>query len=388
MKRLLCWSLVGLLATQSAAAIDLFVRNVRAGEAVFGPTEVAFEVLSAEPVAAIEIRLDGEEVARLDQPPFRTLIDFGDENRSRTLEVTVRDVRGNSVSRTIVTGEIEVQEELDLELQQLYVTVSRDGRRVLDLVEEDFAVIDGETRQQLVTFETGDLPLTAVLLIDSSHSMQGAALRAALAGAGAFVESMRPLDEAKVIVFSDRLLAATPFTGDPGAVRSVMDTVEASGGTAIHDHLFLALKELDGEPGRQVIVLLSDGIDGESVLDMADVEWKAGRMQSLIYWIRPAPDDSAGGYFSVWRDIETQRREIAALQRVVRASGGKVREIEHIEQASQAFREILEELREQYALGYYPSVNRNDGAWREVRVRVRPPGVQVRCRGGYYDDRL
>lgn len=371
-----------------AGAIDLFVRAPRDGQVAIGNVEVDAEVLSAANVAAVEIRVDGETLVRLEEPPFRVLLDVGEENRSHTFEITAVDVRGESVTRTVVTRAIEVQMELDLELQQLFVTATRDGRRVLDLEEDAFEVLDDGARQTLVTFERGDVPLTAVLLIDSSLSMEGAALRAALAGARAFIEEMRELDEAKVIVFSDRLLASTPFTGDPGAVREVMGDVQASGGTAIHDHLYLAFKELERRPGRRVVILLSDGVDVESVLGMSDIEWKAGRMQSLLYWIRPSEHETLGGITSVWRDLKTSRQEIATLARLVEASGGRVCEIAQTEQAAEAFRDILRELREQYVVGYYPSNNRNDGAWHDVRVLVRSPGVRVRTRGGYFDDQL
>ena len=166
-----------------------------------------------------------------------------------------------------------------------------------------------------------------------------------------------------------------------------MVAVEASGGTAINDHLYLALKGIDSQQGRQVVVLLSDGVDVESVLDMADVAWKSGRMQSLIYWIRPmGGTDLNQGFCSVWRDPKAHRREIEDLERVVLSSGGRIREIGHIDDAAVAFREILQELREQYVLGYYPSNNRNDGAWHTVKVRS--DGVRVRARGGYFDDQL
>ncbi len=384
-RRLACILLGFVLLAPAGGALDLFISHPRDGQVVFGTIELEMEVLSAEPVAELEVRLDGEVVTRLVEPPYRVQVDVGEENRSHTLVVTVTDVLGESVSRKIVTGMLEVDLELDLELQQLYVTATRRGKRILDFDRWDFTILDDDTVQELVTFERGDVPLTAALLIDSSSSMAGDALRFALAGARAFVESMQPLDEAKVIVFSDRLLATTPFTGDPALVSSVMASVEASGGTAINDHLYLALKEIESRQGRQVVVLLSDGLDIESVLDMTDVAWKAGRMQSLIYWIRPAR--SAGldsSYCSVWRDPDAHRREIADLERVVRSSGGRIREIGYIDDAAAAFREILQELREQYVLGYYPSDNRNDGAWHTVVVRSG--GVQVRARGGYFDD--
>lgn len=377
------------LLPQSSGAIDLFVHSPRPGQVAIGSVEVETEVLSAAAIAAVEIRVDGETLARLEEPPFQIVLDVGEENRSHTFEITATDIHGESATRTVVTSAIAVQMKLDLELQQLFVTVTRDQRRMLDLEEDAFEVLDDGKRQTLVTFERGDVPLTAVLLIDSSLSMQGSALRAALGGARAFVEEMRELDEAKVIVFSDRLLASTPFTGDPDEVSAGMENIQASGGTAIHDHLYLAFKELERRPGRRVIILLSDGIDIESVLDMSAVEWKAGRMQSLLYWIRPSSAfEDLRGFYSAWRDLETSRQEIEALTSLVDSSGGRICRIAHTEQAADAFRDILRELREQYVIGYYPSNNRNDGAWHEVRVLVRSPGARVRARGGYVDDQL
>jgi Ca-activated chloride channel homolog len=375
------------LLAGAVAALDVFVRSPRPGEPVFGVVEVEIEVLSMEPITSVELRLDGETVALLTQPPYRVAIDMGLENESHRLDVTATDAVGEKATATRVTGTIQVDQEVELELQQLYVTALRDGQRVLDLDADRFEILDDRQVQKRVTFERGDVPLTAVLLIDSSLSMEGDALAAALAGARAFVEDMGALDEAKVMVFSDRLLATTPFTGDPAVVGAVVDRAAPSGSTAINDHLYLALHELDARQGRRVIVLLSDGLDVDSVLDMADVEWKAGRVQSVIYWIRPTGGaDLSKEHASVWRDAAAQRREGDALAETVRASGGREVVIEDLGDAPRAFREILGELRDQYVLGYYPLSNRNDGAWHQVEVRVAAPGVKVRVRGGYYDD--
>jgi Ca-activated chloride channel family protein len=374
---------------ETAAAIDIFVHAPRERQVLFGQVEIELEVLSAEQVAEVEIRLDGQVVSRLTEPPYRTHVDVGQENRAHVFEFTATDILGAKATRTLVSGMVEIHGEVDLELQQLYATVTRDGERVLDLDAESFEIRDDGRPQQRVTFERGDVPLTAALLIDASLSMKGDALRAALAGARSFVENMDDLDQAKVMVFSDRLLAHTPFTSDPTVVSAAVNAVTSSGSTAINDHLYLALKELDSRQGRRVIVLLSDGLDVDSILGMADVAWKVGRVQSVIYWIRPSSGaDLSQDHASVWRDVAAQRQEIDALERTVSTSGGRVYEIAQIDKASEAFQEILRELREQYVLGYYPDNNRNDGAWHEVQVRVRSPGVRVRARGGYYDDEL
>ncbi|MDH3255214.1 MAG: VWA domain-containing protein, partial [Acidobacteriota bacterium] len=351
--RLALWALMMSLSVDIAAAIEVFVHAPKERQVIFGEVDVEAEVLSTAAIMAVEIRLDGELVARLTEPPYRTRVDVGQENRRHVFEITATDSAGGQVTRTLVTGMVEVDSEVDLELQQLYVTVTRGGKRVLDLERRQFSVFDEGRLQKMVTFERGDVPLTAVLLIDSSLSMEGKALAAALSGARTFIENMEALDEAKVMVFSDRLLATTPFTGEPSEVSAVMESVTPGGSTTINDHLFLALKALDARQGRRVIVLLSDGLDVDSVLSMSDVEWKTGRVPSAIYWIRPkAGIDLDRSHSSVWRYAAMQRQEIDALERAVASSGGSVHAIEKITDSAEAFREILRELREQYVIGY------------------------------------
>lgn len=375
-------------AAPAAEAIDLFVRSPRASDIVFGMVDVEVEVLSAEPVAEVLVHLDGALVGRLTEPPWRLRVDAGEDNRNRVFEVTARDLSDNVATGRVVTQRLELDDEVDLELQQLYVSVVRGEQRLLDLGLEDFAVIDNGVAQRIVTFERGEVPLTAAILLDASLSMRGENLASALAAAEAFIADMRPLDEASLTLFADREIRSTPFTGDPSEVRSVMSGVRASGGTSVNDHLYLALDRLAARSGRKVVILLTDGVDVESVLGMDDVLWKASRTQALIYWIRPSAYASRDlRHFSAWRDPERHRREISALERAVAASGGRIHDIDHIDAAAAAFREILAELREQYVFGYYPSINRDDGAWHTVRVRVRGGGVRVRARDGYHDTR-
>ncbi len=389
MRRTLPLALVLFAVVAPAAAIDVFVRSPRPSDAVFGLVEVRVEVLATEPVAEVVIRLDGEEVARLVKPPYRVVIDAGEENRERVFEITARDVAGEEATRRVVTRPVEVGFELDLGLRQLYVTVTRGGSRVLDLERGTFEVFDDAAAQRIVTFERGDVPLTAVLLVDASVSMRGRELRAALSGASAFAAEMRQLDEAKLIAFSDRTLATTPFSGSASEIATAIDATVAMGGTAINDHLYMALKELDRRQGRRVVILLSDGVDVESTLRMSDVLWKAGRTQALVYWIRPGSEDvTEKDFSSSWRDPAAHRQELAALKRLVEESGGRVLSIESVEEAPAAFREVLAELREQYVLGYYPTSDLGDGAWHEVRVKTSAPGIRVRVRGGYFDDQL
>jgi Ca-activated chloride channel family protein len=257
---------------------------------------------------------------------------------------------------------------------------------VLDLARGEFVVDDDGERQELLTFARGDVPLTAAVLVDASASMEGRRLRVAVRGAGAFLQGLTPADQASILLFSDRLLHATPFSSDPAILTSGLAGVRAGGGTALNDHLYLALKRLEQQKGRRVLLLLSDGIDSHSALTSSEVRWLAQRSRALIYLIRrggpPAPHQSR---FSSWKGPRRYQDEHRLLTRAVRDSGGRIVTLTDIEETEQAVRGILQELREQYVLGYHPSTARNDGRWREVQVQVRRSGLRVRTRGGYID---
>ncbi len=82
---------------------------------------------------------------------------------------------------------------------------------------------------------------------------------------------MRELDESKVTVFSDVIQNTTPFSGNPEVLTAGLTSALGHGGTAINDNLYVALKLLESRQGRRLVVLLSDGINSHSTLDVADV---------------------------------------------------------------------------------------------------------------------
>lgn len=357
--------------------------------AVSGEVPVRINIDATADVSHVELWIDGRLVATLRQAPWETTVDVGAENREHTFRAVAHTVDGTLGEMELQTPAIEVDEILELPLQQLFVTVSRGSGRVTDLSRSDFRVVDDGQVQELVTFEGGDAPLTAVLLVDSSQSMSGERLDSAIRGVEAFTAGMRDLDEAMALMFADQLLRATPFTDDPAVIRSSLEGVEAMGGTALTDHLYTAFKILDGRQGRRVVVVLSDGFDVYSALRMKDVLWKARRSQAIVYWIQlqeRVPRDSDVGLFeSSWRAAHENQEEYKTLTRLVVESGGRIETVERADQVRGAFESILQELRDQYVLGYYPTDLRHDGSWRPVQVQVRGFGASARVREGYVD---
>lgn len=365
--------------------IDVLITRPVHAEPAFGETEVVAEVYSQVAIARVELLLDGVKVAEVTAPPYRFVVDAGQENREHRFEVRAYGRSGESGTAAVVTPVLRIDGAVEVELQQLYVTVLRDGQRVLGLEERDFEIVDNDARQEIVTFARGEIPLAAMVLIDASASMRGRRLRFALGGATAFAEAMRPEDEISIQLFADRLLFDSPFTNKASELTPQLDGVEAGDGTALIDHLYLALKRLETRQGRRVVILLSDGIDSHSALRMPAVTWLARRSRAMIYWIRIDPSDANTSRFSAWKNPRDYREEYRLLEETVVGSGGRVITLEQIENAEEATREIIAELRQQYALGYYPLSARNDGSWHRVTVRVRQDDLTVRARGGYID---
>ena len=367
------------------AAIQVRITSPEPGQPVFGPTELAAQVAGNEAISRVEFFVGGRSVGSVTAPPYKLTWNAGDQNVAREFRVVAYGTSGSSASDALKTEPVQIDERIDLELQQLYATVLRDRQRVLNLDPNDFRVFDNGQEQELVAFDRGELPLSAILLIDSSESMRGDRIESALKGARAFVSGMRPEDQASVLLFSDRLMASTPLTSDKAELNRVLEKVEASGGSAVNDYLFAGLKILESHQGRRVVVLLSDGADVHSVLPMSEVLREARVSQALIYWIALDDGSQRKSFTSAWRNWQANDREFNQLEKAVDESGGRIVRISKTEDLATAFGGILEELREQYALSYYSTTNKNDGRWHKVEVRVKASGVRVRTRDGYID---
>lgn len=381
------------LGASLLSAQDIWVSFVEPGDGdfVYGEIDVEVEVVSSAQIAEVEFQLDGRPIGTLTVEPFRLHVDLGERNVPHRFSVVVRNIEGEQVTESVTTQPMPIAADFEVELQQLYVSVERGEDRVLDLERNVFSVIDEGDPQDLVTFARGDIPFTAVLLIDASGSMFGDKIESAVAGAASFIHGMKDLDQAQVMVFSDQLLSTTPITDAKEILTAGLSSTEARGGTALQDHLFVALTLIAQRQGRRVLVLLSDGIDTHSVVPMTQVFDAARRSNVLVYWIRFSRDgdDTADvtrmNFSSAWKNPSQYREEGATLAKVVDESGGRIFNVVDPREIQPVFIRILDELRAQYVLGYYPNNKRNDGQWHRVKVAVEAADVDVRAPRGYVD---
>jgi VWFA-related protein len=80
------------------------------------------------------------------------------------------------------------------------------------------------------------------------------------------------------------------------------------------------------------------------------------------------------------RLYQSARRE---LREIADRTGGRVYPVRELQQLEPVYAQIAAELRTQYSLGYYPTNEKHDGRWRELRVEVKRPGLTVHAKPGY-----
>lgn len=252
---------------------------------------------------------------------------------------------------------------------------------------EDFEIYEDGVKQQVEFFAAADVPLDLILLIDSSSSMTdkvGAVRKAA----GGFIETMREGDRAAVVSFADGVQVLQALTGDRARVREAIDRTGARGATALHNAIYVALKEFgrraSGGPDvrRQAIAVLSDGEDTSSLLSFDDVLDMAKRSGVSIYTIGLKTDLIGAGaprarrYFS---QADFAMKQLASETGAVPFFPESVRDLARVYDA------IATELASQYSIGYVPRNVREDGRYRRVVVRVaNRPDLRPRTRTGYF----
>ncbi|HEY7411263.1 MAG TPA: VWA domain-containing protein [Vicinamibacteria bacterium] len=277
--------------------------------------------------------------------------------------------------------------EVGIDVINLNVSVT-DGQNhyVTKLAERDFAVFEDGVRQDLTLFTHEDLPISMVLLIDGSASMDEK-LRTAQEAGVRFCKTLRAEDVAQVVQFNDRITALQDFTNDQALLEKAIRRTEATGPTALHNALYVSLKELGkqkraAELRRRAIVLLSDGEDTASLVDDEQVLELARKSEIAIYSIslqaKRVPERNRMAFSQATHLLTTLSRE----------SGGQVYFTNSLSELDTVYDRIAEELRTQYNLGYVSANAKKDGRWRRIVVRVPSrDDLTIRHKIGYYAPR-
>ena len=144
--------------------------------------------------------------------------------------------------------------------------------------------------QQVSFFESSQVPVDLMLMIDTSSSMADK-MDVVHEAAINFLRTLRQGDRGAVVSFADGVQILEKLSAEKPRLEQAVHQTAAHGGTALNNALYVALREFggttrdDGPVRRRAIALLTDGDDTSSVVSFDDVMGLARKAGVNIYTI-------------------------------------------------------------------------------------------------------
>jgi len=272
-----------------------------------------------------------------------------------------------------------VRKQVD-EVNVVFTVTDKHGHYVKDLKRDDFRVLDDkQPASEIRSFrrET-NLPLQVGLLVDASNSVRDRFKFEQESAIEFMNQTIRPrYDQAFVIGFDVTPEVTQDFTDSTEALSHGVRALRPGGGTAMYDALYFACRDkLKNAPQtvslRRAIILLSDGEDNQSHVTREEAIEMAERSEVIVYTISTNVSGMKGKGDKV-------------LERIAEATGGRAFFPFQIRDVADAFAEIQDELRSQYAISYKPTNFKSDGRYRSIEIVAQNhKNLHVRARRGYF----
>jgi Ca-activated chloride channel homolog len=274
---------------------------------------------------------------------------------------------------------------VDVRLVRVLATVRDAGGNLIgDLAKSDFAILDNNVNQEISVFERRtEQPLSVALLVDCSGST-AKDLKFEIDSASRFLKALfkegNPEDAVALYSFNYQVTKQSSYTHNSSQLDRALNKLHGEAGTSLYDAIYLASGELGQRKGRKVLMVVTDGGNTTSARDYHEALNAAQLADSVIYPILVVPIANEAG-----RNMGGEH----ALATLARGTGGRVFEPTLGAALDKAFTDILQELRTQYLLAYYPrEIPLTRNKFHSLEVRVMRPGLQILSRNGYYGEAL
>jgi VWFA-related protein len=269
----------------------------------------------------------------------------------------------------------------DVEEVVLNATVLDGSNLVQNLTKDDFNIYEDGVKQELISFQHTDLPVSMGLVVDNSGSMyrkRPSVNKSALD----LVEASNPQDEAFVVNFSDEAFIDCDFTSNIGKLRDGLSHIDSRGGTALYDAVVASADKLvaDAKRPKQVLVLITDGEDNASSQNLEQTIERVQQLSGPVIY-------SIGLLFGDEMSRAEVRNARRALTLLSSETGGMAFFPKSIDQVDQIAAEVARDIRSQYTLGYRSTKPSTAAGFRRVEVTAEQKGsgkLTVRTRTGYY----
>ena len=279
---------------------------------------------------------------------------------------------------------------VDTNLVTTPVTVlDRNGRFIPNLKQKDFKIFENGVPQRVTHFQAETTPFTVILMIDISPSTRYSIDDIRYA-AVTFVNQLRPEDKVMVVNFDRQVRVMTEPTSDKKALFTAIYKSQFGSGTSLYEAVDAAINmDFVQTPGRKAVVVFTDGVDTTSrqatyESTVAAVE----EVDALVYPIRyntQVNSDQSSQVAMLQRlnmppgvmaqlgrgqtDVEYQLGK-EYLNTIATNSGGRIFEAAAMGDLDKAFKGVADELRQQYAVGYYPDDTGKPGDRKKIKIEV------------------
>jgi VWFA-related protein len=290
----------------------------------------------------------------------------------------------------VLAGDCRSQDAVfssDVKVVSLLATVrDSSGKVVGNLTKDDFQ-LEEDGRPQTIRYfsRESDLPLTIVLLVDTSRSMQ-TVFEPERAASIRFLEQVlrEERDVAAVVHFDVKVETLQNFTSSREKLAAALSRLKIPSriSTLLYDGIRQSSENLMRKrSGRKAFILLSDGMDVRSRTSIGTAIEYAQRADTMIYSVlftHPPP---------ALLGTATARgpgRGPRVMRRLARETGGGFFEVSSDNPIDRIYAQIEDELRNQYSIGYTSDSDDNSGKYRKLKLATTPEGLVVRTRDGYY----
>lgn len=361
--------------TLSAQAPNLAIRIVSPGPETYLSGPVLLKAIIEPPPRAREASrvlfyADGRLVCTVPDPTRAECPwDAGADVKEHLVRVVADLKDGGRLVSTTRTKGLEHVEQVSVDVVQVTAVVNDGNRFVKGLERGRFRILEDGVPQAISHFSNEGSPLELVVAVDVSQSMAPnmPQLKNAVRG---FLAALGPKDQVTLAAFNDDLFTLARRETAPAQRLRAVDRLAPWGGTALYDVIVRGVQLLTRQPGRRVLVVFSDGDDRTSHATIANVEAAMRSSDATLFMV------------ALGRGArEAQLR--SGIQRLVTLSGGRGLFVERSDKLEDAFADIVEELSNQYLIGYQSTNAKRDGTWREIAIDLPDSSHTVRARHGY-----
>jgi Ca-activated chloride channel family protein len=351
------------------------IASPRIAPKLSGPTRVELDVKvpDGKQLDNVELYWNETRVATMFDPPFVQTVQIPGTDGVGYLRAVakLKDPQVDPVEDVVMVNTPDYMAVIDVHLVELPTTVIRDGKPVNDLPQTAFKVLDQGQPVEIAKFEqVKNLPLSLGMAVDTSGSMEPRMDIARATGAAFFQNVLQEGDKAFLVAFDSTPHMIQKWSSDLRQIQSGLARMRPEESTALYDAVVYSLYNFLGVKGQKALVLLTDGKDTVS---------KFSFDQALEYAQRAAVPIYAIGLGIRGTELDVKSK----INRLCNETGGTSYYIEHAEDLDRIYRDIQNELRSQYVLGFYPSADAKSGSkWREVTVQTAEG--KVKTIKGYY----